>query len=312
MWRPPPGARTIPVQRIRPGQHAFAAYGSEAGQWEVVSAFVRHGLARSEKVLLFLHPRVSTDEVLAGLGAGTSPLATAWDRGQVTVSSMRALIAPHREFTSARQWHRLTEEAELAVRQGYAALRAYIDMAWVDDLGTDIASVLERERSAEHLFTNRRYSEVCAYDHRAFGPEALRTLRAAHPVHLLDAPGSLRAEHGAGGGTRSIRLLGEADIATHAEFAAALRDAFARARPDGPLHVDLTALHFLGASCAADLLRQAAGAAAAASAGAGAGAGAGGPDATTVRCTPIQARTLRRLGSDAVRSLTLVEEGNGC
>ncbi|GAA2084505.1 hypothetical protein GCM10009801_45710 [Streptomyces albiaxialis] len=321
-------ARTLPVQRIRPGQHAFTAYDSETTQWDVVGAFVRQGLALSEKVLLFLHPRVTGTELLRRIDAATPALARAWDRGQVALSSMRALIAPDEVFTAARQWDRITEESERAVRQGYSAMRAYIDMAWVHDLGTDVRDVMRRERSSAHLFEGRRYSEVCAYDGRAFSPEVLHAMQEAHPVNLLGTVGSLRAVPATGATTgdgttgdapatsgtpgdgeahrtTAVRLVGEADIATHRDFTAALREAYAHAGTGRTLLIDLRTLHFLGASCAAELLRMSA---AAGTTAHGRAAACG----TTVHCTPVQARTLRRLGSDAVRSLTLVEEGNGC
>ncbi|MFG3253832.1 MEDS domain-containing protein [Streptomyces sp. NPDC048172] len=306
-----PDARTLPVQRIRPGQHAFTAYDSESTQWDVVGAFVRQGLALSEKVLLFLHPRITGDELLRRIGAGTPALTQAWERGQLALSTMRALIAPDQVFTAARQWDRITEESEHAVRQGYSAMRAYIDMAWVHDLGTDVRDVMRRERSSGHLFEGGRYSEVCAYDDRTFSSDVLHAMQQAHPVNLLGTVGSLHAVPasdgngtGTSGGT-AVRLVGEADIATHHDFTAALRAAYGRAEPGRPLLIDLRTLHFLSAGCAAELLRL--------SAAAGTTAhGRGATSRTTVRCTPVQARTLRRLGSDAVRSLTLVEEGNGC
>lgn len=294
-----PDARTIPVQRIAPGQHAFAAYGSEAGQWDVVSAFVRQGLALSEKVLVFLRPEISETELLERLDARTPALTQAWSRGQLVLSSMRSLIYPHRTFTAARQWERLTEESGLAVRQGYSSMRAYIDMAWVHDLGTDVGDVMKRERSAGHLFDGQPYSEVCAYDDRAFGHDVLSAMYDAHPVNLLATLGSLRATRGAprDDGAVSLRLIGEADIATSTQFTRILAAALALAEPRRPLFFDLTSLHFLGAGCAADLLRLCATAA----------------PRTTVRCTPVQQRVLHRLGAGSIRSLALVvEEGAGC
>ncbi|MDJ1131487.1 MEDS domain-containing protein [Streptomyces iconiensis] len=289
--------RTIPVQRFRPGQHGFAAYGSDCGQWDVVSAFVRQGLALSEKVLVILHPSVTEEELLDRIDGHTPALEAAWRRGQLGLSSMRALIAPHHGFTAARQWDRLAEESALAVREGYTAMRAYIDMAWVDDLGTNLNDVMQRERSAQHLFTGRTYSELCAYDDRSFTDEVLTEMHRTHPVNLLAAVGALRAVHHHGGNGAGVRLTGEADIATQDEFLRALQTTLGRTTPGQPLNIDLASLHFLGAGCAADLLRLSASVS----------------SPTTVRCTSVQARVLHRLGAGSVRSLALVvEEGTGC
>ncbi|GAB2772560.1 MEDS domain-containing protein [Streptomyces daliensis] len=352
------GDRLIPVQRMRPGDHAFTAYESEADQWGVISAFVRQGLIEGEKVLVFMSPEVTGDELLGRLESRTPAVVNAWAGGQLVLSSMRALIEPDTAFTAARQWQRLIEEADLAVRQGYPAMRAYIDMAWVADLGTDVQDVMRRERSATHLFDGGRpYSEICAYDGRWFSTDVLDAMLDAHPTTLLDRLGSLRVIHssappgpdgtGQGPGMPSVRLVGEADVSTGAEFSGALRAALS-ALASGPspgagLHVDLTSLHFLGVGCAADLLRLSAEAGHArvrlpsGAYGAGGGrsggtvtpggadgtsgtdgtggavpGGAGGID-VTVNCTPFQARTLRRLGADSISSLTLaVEKGPTC
>lgn len=289
--------RTIPVQRFRPGQHGFTTYGSVGGQWDVVSAFVRQGIARSEKVLVIMDPGVTEAELLDRIDAHTPALKQAWRRGQLGLSSMRALIAPHHVFTAARQWDRLAAQSARAVREGYTAMRAYIDMVWVDDLGTDVNDVMWRERSAGHLFADRTYSELCAYDERSFTDEVLAEMHRAHPVNLLGGIGTLSAVHHHSGAGSDVRLTGEADIATQEEFLRALRATLERVTPGLPLTVDLTSLHFLGAGCAADLLRLSAAA----------------PTRTTVRCTSVQARVLHRLGAGSVRSLALaVEEGTGC
>lgn len=312
------GDRYIPVQRIRPGDHAFTAYDGERDQWSVLGAFVRQGLIEGEKVLVFMAPEVTDEQLLTRLDARTPALVQAWERGQLTLSSMRALIRPDRGFTAERQWQRLIEEADLAVREGYPAMRAYIDMAWVADLGTDVDDVIRRECSAQHLFENRPYSEVCAYDERWFSGEVLERMLRAHPRTLLDTVGSLRSVPSGPAEPASLRLIGEADISTGDEFCHALhtalkdavrregrasRDALdardERGSPDGPgtaaLTVDLTGLHFLGVGCAADLLRLTSEARV----------------GVAVSCTPFQARTLRRLGSDSISALTLsVEEVN--
>ncbi|MGW8377644.1 MEDS domain-containing protein [Streptomyces sp. ODS28] len=290
------GDRSIPVQRIRPGDHAFAAYDTEPGQWDVISAFVRQGLIEGEKVLVFLPPEVTGQHMLGRLEARTPALVRAWENGQLVLSSMRALIHPDRDFTAERQWQRLIEEADLALGEGYPATRAYIDMAWVADLGTDVADVMWRECSADHLFEDRRYSEVCAYDERWFSDDVLERMLRAHPRTLLDTVGSLRSVSGTRQGAPALRLIGEADVSTGEDFGHAVRTAL-KAGARQSLTVDLTALHFLGVGCAADLLRI--------SAEAGTG--------VTVNCTPFQASTLRRLGSDSIRTLTLtVEEVGGC
>ncbi|NLU68599.1 MEDS domain-containing protein [Streptomyces sp. HNM0574] len=294
-------ARTIPVQRLRPGDHAFAAYADDEGQWDVLGAFVRQGLLAGEKVLVLLLPglaRLAGPELLARMDAHTPAVETAWRRGQLAFGSMRQFIPSGGEFTPERQWRQLGRVLERAAEDGYPAVRAYIDMAWVAEFGADLETVMRRERESGHLFTPGAYSEVCAYDERAFPADVLDAMAEAHPRELLGRTGSLRATHREDG----VRVAGEADAATAALFGHALRTAFARAAGAGRgrLTVDLTPLAFLGVGCAAELLRMCAQAR---------------TDRVdvTLRCSRFQGRTLERLGSGAVPSLHLdVAEEPGC
>jgi hypothetical protein len=308
-------ARTIPVQRMRPGDHAFSAYDGGQGRWEVLAAFVRQGLLTGEKVLVLLDPQPPAEELLWRLHARTPAVQRAWETGQLKFTSMRALLHPERDFTIEGQWRGIAEETQLALRQGYRALRTYADMGWIAELGADLEAVLRREHSSAHLFAGRPYSEVCAYDRQFFSADILGRLARAHPRNLLGDLGSLHAVHGIGtGARRSVRLVGEADVTTSVEFMGALRTALtpseraeaARKRRTGTVlevikdtelaraedvTVDLTSLHFISVGCAAGLLRLCAQS-----------------SNVAIRCTPFQARLLLRLGADSVRSVALAVE----
>ena len=327
-------ARTIPVQGIRPGDHAFVAYGGAGApvQWDVLGAFVRQGLIAGEKVLVLLAPEPYGDDLIDRLHARTPAVERAWQRGQLQLTSMRRLIRPARTFSVERQWRRLAEETRDAVREGYAAVRAYIDMAWMAEFDADLDTVLWRERRSGHLFDERCYSEVCAYDERSFPADVLDAVAELHPRTLLSSVGALHAVHGdaparapsapSAAPAPWVRMIGEADVRTFREFAQALRAVLFRGvtRASVGVTVDLTALHFLSAGCAAWLLRLCAesidphavgGRTAAAHDAYGVHAGA--LRGVTLCCTRHQARLLRRLGASGVRSLTLtVPEGCGC
>ncbi|MFD5102352.1 MEDS domain-containing protein [Streptomyces albidochromogenes] len=279
----------MPVQGMRAGDHAFLSYADDEANWDALVTYVRTGLARGEKVIVFAAPQLDPDAVRTRLDGTSRLLAEARGRGQLTNSSMRALIRPDRGFTPERQWDRLGEETALAVAQGYQGLRAFIDMHWVADLDADIETMMYRESHAEHLFDGRPYNEVCSYDRRAFGDDVLDAMSDAHPRSLLGALGELRIVHR----EQSVRVAGEADHATREPFLTALNDALERSAASRRLLVDLMPLHFLAVRCALDLIDRIAGAA--------------GHDGVEVRCAAAQAVLLRRLGSERVRRLTLTE-----
>jgi DcmR-like sensory protein len=284
-------AHTLAVERIRLGDHAFAHYADDDVRWEVPTAFAYRGLARGEKVMMLMDPACSADDAFERLAANNGGVDDARTRGQLVVSSMRELIGPDKSFTAPRQISRLREETERACRQGFAGLRTVIDMAWVQDLGVDMADVMRREKHANALFGGRRYAEICTYDRRCFDPGVVEEMRLSHPVALLERPGDLQAHHEPG----ELYLIGDADVATSDILRAAASLAFT-APPNRRVLVDLTRLCFLSAGCAGDLLRLIGQATAC--------------DTVVVRCHHPQAQILQRLRAMWTGKLELEETGD--
>ncbi|MCX5450477.1 MEDS domain-containing protein [Streptomyces nigrescens] len=282
--------RLLPVQHLRPGDHAFVSYGDDEVRWEVVTAFVRLGLARGEKVLVLPCPGVPADEVLARIDFPSRSTVPARERGQLVVSSMREVIRPDTEFTAARQMSRLRAETDRATAEGHTGLRAFIDMGWVRALGADVQVMAARETGAHALFSGRPYTEICAYDRRRFDRTLLTAMERAHPRVLLERLGSLRSTRGPDG---TLHFIGEADATHRPAVGRALEISLAQTAPARRLTVDLTRLHFLSVGCAVGLLTLARGAA--------------GHELIEVRCDRGQRRMLRRLGAGTVSRLVLTE-----
>ena len=280
-------ARALAVEQIRLGDHAFAHYGDDNVRWQLPAVFAQRGLGRDEKVIIMGDPAVPPDEAYQRMAAFGGRAERARDRGQLVFSSMRALIQPDHAFTARRQLSRLREETARARSEGYAGLRAFIDMAWVRDLGMDAEGVMRREKTAGGLFAGRRYAEVCSYDRRDFAPAVVEEMRVSHPVALLE-PGDLRARHAPG----EVHLIGDGDLETRSRFFDAIQAGLA-AGTGGWLLVDLSRLCFMSAGCAGDLLRLI--------------ARADGYDRVVVRCAGLHARTLRYLGAAGIGRLVLDE-----
>ncbi|MEU1042598.1 MEDS domain-containing protein [Streptomyces sp. NPDC005907] len=238
---------TIPVQQMRPGDHAFFGYEGDTHGRDVMSAFVWAGLARGEKVIVFGPPHLTEGQIWSAFEEAPGPLlAMARRTGRLTLSSMRQLIMPAGVFTADRQWERIGEETRTAREEGFTGLRTYIDMGWVADLGADVDTMMEREQRAGHLFSDGFYSEICAYDEDRFDERVLRAMRRAHPRDLLARIGQLRCLRLGS----TLHLVGEADLTTRTRFVRALRDALGR----GGVTVDLRRVEFLSVRCAQDLV----------------------------------------------------------
>ena len=285
-------AHTIAVERMRLGDHAFAHYADDDVRWEVPAVFVFRGLSRGEKVIVMMDPGCSDDDACERLAAYVGGIDDARARGQLAFSSMRELISPEKSFTARRQLDRLRQETDLARQEGFAGLRAVMDMAWVQDLAMDVEGVMHREKHADSLFESRQYAEICSYDRRQFDPAMMEEMRLSHPVALLERPGDLQAHHAPG----ELYLIGDADMATGDIFRAAVSVAFEA--PGRQALVDLTRLCFLSAGCAGDLLRVI--------------GQCRGCEKVVIRCRAPQARILRRLQVMWPDDLVLEEETGDC
>ena len=278
-------AHTLAVDHMRLGDHAFVPYADDDARWETAAAFAGRGYALGDKVIIVPDPAVSRQEACGRVAALDGTLEQALAGGHVTCASMREIIHPDRSFSAARQLVRLGEAADGAVREGYGGLRVFIDMRWAHDLDFAEESLLRWENGAHELFTRGDFAAICGYDRRAFAPDLVDAMRADHPVALLERPGELRAYRSAQG----CHLIGDADMATRRSFAIAITAALDAAAP-GRVLLDLSRLCFLSAGCASDLLRMAAVAHC---------------DQVVVRCSAVQARTLRHLGGASLPGLVL-------
>lgn len=286
----PVDAHTMAVTQMRLGDHAFAHYADEDARWELLSAFCALGLAGGEKVVVLADPALPRDQAYRRLFADDAFADKALATGQLTLKSMEEMIVPDRRFTVERQVRTLFEEIDRARRQGYAGLRAAIDMAWVHEWGMPVDGVMHRETHVDALFARRQYAELCSYDRRRFAPEVIEAMRVGHSMVLLERPGDLAAYHSING----LHLIGDADVATRDRFLAALRTALTDAAAVGRVLLDLTRLVFMSAGCAAELLRLV--------------AQAGDYERVDVHCTPFHAQVLRKLGSARIGRLTVTTQ----
>ncbi|GAA0466389.1 MEDS domain-containing protein [Streptomyces olivaceiscleroticus] len=198
-------------------------------------------------------------------------------------------MAAHRGDSASRKRQRIEEETEQALTEGYRGLRTYIDTHWVPALSSDVGTMIHRETHADHLFSDRPYTETCAYDTRWFAPDVLNAMHHAHPTSLLPSTGALHT----GSSPHGLRLVGEADMATREQFNAALRGTLEGSHQARQVSIDMSRLVFLRAACAEDLVQLTLSASAS--------------PPVHVLCRPQQAHLLRRIGAEHPPHLVLSE-----
>ncbi|HEX2315735.1 MAG TPA: MEDS domain-containing protein [Thermomonospora sp.] len=218
-----------PVGELRPGDHAWLAFGGAEERSHVLGAFVRQGLAGEDRII-----------VVGGADCAEPPFAG--DR--VTVLSLdgpdAAALEPGR-LTAA-----LRAEIRAAVEAGYRGVRVVADLTWTLGRPGGLDLMLACERQIEQAVApSTAATAVCQID-RACGAAVLDALADAHAVTVTPDPhfedAVLRIErtfHPVG-----LAVGGQLDASRHAVFSEALSTTMACADGD-PVHVDLAGLEFI-------------------------------------------------------------------
>jgi anti-anti-sigma regulatory factor len=228
---------SIPVA-IRPGEHACCRLPCEEDRELLVTSFVRHGLSRGRKVVLF-DAGDDVDAFASRLAGSDDDIAKALARGQLEIKSAREAYIPDGAFDAERMLATARSERERALAAGYRAASFTGDMRWrlTDPPGCE--QLAEYEQRLAEILGDEAIMLLCQYD------DAVRAeVTAAHDVDVAPelAPigrcGYLAAAL-TGSGSR-VRLAGELDFEAAATVAAVIDE-----RGDAPICLDLADLEYV-------------------------------------------------------------------
>jgi hypothetical protein len=281
--------RAVGVDRLQPGDHAFFSYRDDETRWEILSVFTQHGFARDEKVGLLVDVGHSPDWVAERVAGGVAAARRAQRDGRLVVSNAPRFARGG--FDAARLVEGARRRLDTVLAEGFTGLRSASEMSLATAPIDHLSQAVEYEIALHaSLFSEQqraRYTALCYWDERLFGgSDAIKEARSVHPVILLPRIGTLNATMT---GSR-LRLTGESDLASRAEFDAALLSL--AGLPATTLVLDVTDLSFFDAHSANAVLRLAAGLTA--------------PRRLEVHCRGAQRRLLHLLGGRSVRQLSII------
>jgi hypothetical protein len=281
--------RTVGVDRLQPGDHAFLGYTDDETLWEILSVFTQQGFARDERVGLLVDVGRSPAWVAERVAGGRGAAARALRRGQLVVSNAPRFARGG--FDAGRLVEGARRRLDTVLAEGFSGMRSASEMslalAPVDHLGQAVEYECLLHSSLFAARPGPRYTALCAWDERLFGgTDAINAARDAHPLTVLPRLGALHAS--ASGNL--VLLTGDSDLASRPDFEGALRRL--GELPATTLVLDITDLSFFDAHSAGAVLRLAAGLTA--------------PRRLEVRCRGAQRRLLHLLGGRSVRQLSII------
>ncbi len=167
-----------------PGDHVFFLYDGEEEHRALLTPYLRQGLERREKVIYIAdaHPPETILGYLRGDGVEVEPYL---DSGQLAVLPAEEVYTRGGAFDPDRVMELLQSKTELALAEGYSALRATGEVAWALRGVSGSERLLEYEAKVNRLFPGSRLLGLCQYDRRLFGPSMLLDAGLTHPKALI-------------------------------------------------------------------------------------------------------------------------------
>lgn len=115
--------RTVPVERLRLGDHACMGPGDIEGAgespWKVFTAYTRTSLARGEKVLLVMDPDdLSDDEVVTLLDRGSGQVVAARAAWSAVAQTQHGGLRPRRPLPGAAHDRHVRRRGRPRLRRG--------------------------------------------------------------------------------------------------------------------------------------------------------------------------------------------------
>ena len=237
-----------PVGELRPGDHAWLAFGTREEREDVIDAFVQDALAGVEPEKVVYVTDAPPDDL-----PGVRPRDGVDLRARTRSNQLRvipreqACLDRHGRFDPDRMLDTLAREVEQADGQGFRAVRLTTDFSWL--LTGPHRGDLERMLCCEHMFDetvspSTMAMAICQVDRAACPPEQLAALRDTHEVLVEVNPqfndGILKIVRTYD--PPGLRVEGELDAARHQVFAQELALVTASRRR---AHLDFSRLGFI-------------------------------------------------------------------
>ncbi len=167
------------LSNLEPGEHLCWIYESEEEHRSLLTPYLRQGLEQGEKII-YIVDNHSEKEILGYLrddGVSVKPYIKS---GQLSIRAARDVYLPDGAFHSEEMIRLLGEETQLALEEGYPALRTSIEMTWALRGSPGSERLIEYESMLHQFFLSSRCRGLCQYDRRRFSPELLLGVLKTH------------------------------------------------------------------------------------------------------------------------------------
>ena len=174
----------LTVNSLTHGDHVCCIYETEDEHRALLTAYLRQGLERNEKVL-YIVDQHSVDTLLGYLrdeGIDPGPYLGS---GQLRFPTANQSYTEGRSFDPDAMIATLHEETATALAEGYRGLRMTGEMSWALQGLPESEGLVEYENKLNEFCPGNSCSAVCKYSRARFSPDLLISVVDTHPIVFL-------------------------------------------------------------------------------------------------------------------------------
>jgi PAS domain S-box-containing protein len=182
-------AQTTPLitalEQLGPHDHFCSIYESPEEHYAVAIPFIRIGLNRGEKCI-YIADDGTVDDVREAMQSGGIDVDRAISSNALVLATKEQAYLEHGAFHPDWMSTFWKEATQLAMSEGFSALRATGETEWVQKWLLRECGALERwmeyESRLAHTVAENNCSALCQYNRRLFPPELILDVIRTHPI----------------------------------------------------------------------------------------------------------------------------------
>jgi len=169
------------LEQLGPHDHFCSIYESREEHYAVAIPFMRIGLDRGEKCI-YIADDGTVGDVRDAMQAEGIDVDRATASNALVLSSKEQAYLEHGSFRPDWMFTFWREATDLAMSEGFSALRATGETEWVLRGGHGLERWMEYESRLTHTLSENNCSALCQYNRNLFPPELILDVIRTHPV----------------------------------------------------------------------------------------------------------------------------------
>ena len=169
------------LEQLGPHDHFCSIYESPEEHYAVAIPFMRMGLDRGEKCI-YIADDGTTDDVRQRMESEGIDVERATASNALVVAGKEQAYLKHGSFDPDWMFTFWKEATDLAMSEGFSALRVTGETEWVVRGGRGLERWMEYESRLTHALSENKCSALCQYNRHHFPPELILDVIRTHPV----------------------------------------------------------------------------------------------------------------------------------